>query len=156
MRSTLQSYFVVRELRYNMATRGGNWLAALDLYLRESSLRTPVLEVLKSDEVRLALASRATQQGAVEPTAETVPDLVAGALAERDYPTAVRLLENEGARGFPNGNDFFLLVYLYCLEGRLSDAETLVASASGSIQKDWFVDWLWQKLNTDFGFHPPG
>jgi len=24
-----------------------------------------------------------------------------------------------------------------------------------AIKKDWFVDWLWGKLEADFGFHPP-
>jgi hypothetical protein len=31
----------------------------------------------------------------------------------------------------------------------------LVADNAGSIKQDWFVDWLWEKLQTDFGFHPP-
>ena len=32
--------------------------------------------------------------------------------------------------------------------------ETLVAKDAGSIKRNWFVDWLWKKLETDFGFHP--
>jgi hypothetical protein len=34
-------------------------------------------------------------------------------------------------------------------------AEALAAASVGSIEKDWFVDWLWTKLQTDFGFHRP-
>ena len=48
MRTTLQSYFVVREMRYVRAAKGSNWLADLDLYLRKSRLRTPGQEVLRT------------------------------------------------------------------------------------------------------------
>jgi hypothetical protein len=41
------------------------------------------------------------------------------------------------------------------LNGTVEKAETLVADNAASIKKDWFVDWLWEKLQTDFGFHPP-
>jgi len=34
-------------------------------------------------------------------------------------------------------------------------AEALAANNARSIEKDSFVDWLWEKLETDFGFHPP-
>jgi hypothetical protein len=34
-------------------------------------------------------------------------------------------------------------------------AEALAAKNAGLIKKDWFVDWLWGKLENDFGFHPP-
>jgi len=36
----------------------------------------------------------------------------------------------------------------------LEKAETLIADNTATIKKDWFVDWLWEKLQTDFGFHP--
>jgi hypothetical protein len=41
------------------------------------------------------------------------------------------------------------------LNGSVHKAEALVANNADSIKKDWFVDWLWEKLKTDFGFHPP-
>jgi hypothetical protein len=44
---------------------------------------------------------------------------------------------------------------LYCLNGDVGKAETLVADNAGSIKRDWFIDWLWAKLETDFGFRPP-
>ena len=53
-------------------------------------------------------------------------------------------------------NDFFLLIYLYCVNGSVEKAEALATAEAGLLQKDWFVDWLWEKLETDFGFHPPG
>jgi len=34
-------------------------------------------------------------------------------------------------------------------------AETLAATNGGAIKKDSFVDWLWDKLQREFGFHPP-
>jgi hypothetical protein len=88
--------------------------------------------------------------------AEASPDLIAGALARRDFVAAIRLLETEKDRGFSNINDFFLLTYLYCLNGSVEKAEALASAGAGSIQKDWFVDWLWGELQAQFGFHPPG
>jgi len=83
-------------------------------------------------------------------------DLIAGALAQRDIGGAIRLLESEKDRGVFSLNDTFLLTYLYCLNGSVKKAEALAAANADSIKKDWFVDWLWEKLETDFGFHPPG
>jgi len=57
--------------------------------------------------------------------AEASPDLIAGALARRDFPAAIQLLETEKDRGFSNINDFFLLTYLYCLNGSVEKAEAL-------------------------------
>ena len=41
------------------------------------------------------------------------------------------------------------------LNGRVGKAETLIADNAATIEKDWFVDWLWEKLKADFGFRPP-
>jgi hypothetical protein len=152
---SLESCFSVREARYRCGVvERCNTLAELDIYLRHFPLRTPVLEVLGSDEFRLAIAERIAQE--VEaPPAQVMPDLIAGALARRDINEAIRLLEGERHRGRSSLNDTFLLTYLYCLNGEIEKAETLVASDAGSIQRNWFVDWLWEKLETDFGFHPP-
>jgi hypothetical protein len=65
------------------------------------------------------------------------------------------LLESERDRGFPNINDFFLLVYLYCHGGSVEKAEALADARAGSIKKDGFVDWLWRELQAEFGFRPP-
>jgi hypothetical protein len=133
---------------------GSNWLGELDLYLRNSRLRAPVLAVQNSDEFRLSLAERlAANYQSLPPVVSH--DLVAGALARRDFAIAIQLLETEDDRGFNNINDFFLLTYLYCLNGNVEKAEALVRARAGSIQKDWFVDWLWGELQAQFGFRPP-
>ena len=134
---------------------GSNWLADLDLYLRHTRLRTPVLAVQNSDEFRLTFAENfAARSGSVPP--EASPDLIAGALARRESPAAIQLLKAEKDRGFSNINDFFLLLYPYCLNGSVEKAEALAPAQASSIQKDWFVDWLWGELQAQFGFHPPG
>jgi hypothetical protein len=153
-KETLEPLFLLRETRYRSEMSGSNWLAELDLYLRHSSLRTPVLAVQNSDEFRLALAERLVADSHSLPR-DALHDLVAGALAQRDFGAAIHLLESEKDRGFSNINDFFLLTYLYCLNGRVEKAETLAAANAGSIQKDWFVDWLWGELQANFGFSPP-
>jgi hypothetical protein len=150
----VRQFLVFREIRHRADMSGGNWLSELDLYLRRSQLRTPVLEVLKSDEFRVSLAERLAANSSSLST-EAVHDLVAGALARRDLGTAIRLLEGEKERGFSNMNDFFLLIYLYCHNGSVEKAEALATAQAGSIEKDWFVDWLWGELQAEFGFHPP-
>jgi predicted membrane-bound spermidine synthase len=154
LNKSLHSFFAVRESRYLSELMGSNKLAELDLYLRGSRLRTPVLEVLRSDEFRLSIAERVALNSASPPT-ETVPDLVAGALASRHVSEAIRLLEIGRNRGSTGVNDILLLTYLYCLNGNVGKAESLVADNAGSIRRDWFIDWLWTKLETDFGFRPP-
>ena len=154
LNTSMESFFVIRESRYLSDTIGSNKLAELDIYLRNSRLRMPVLEVLGSDGFRLAIAERVARKLQTPPL-ETIPDLIAGALARRDIDTAIRLLENEKDRGVFSLNDTFMLIYLYCLNGSVEKAEALAATAAGSIQRDWFVDWLWGKLGTDFGFRPP-
>jgi hypothetical protein len=129
-------------------------LAELDLYLRRSHLRMPVLEVLGSDGFRLSIAERVAKKSQ-RPPPETIPDLVAGALAQRDINGAIRLLENRKDRGSLSLNDTYLLIYLYCLNGNVDKAEALVATNAAAIKKDSFVDWLWGKLQSEFGFHPP-
>jgi len=154
LNKSLESFFIVRESRYLSGIIGSNRLVELDLYLWHSRLRTPVLEVLGSDELRLAIAERVAHNTETPP-AETLPDLVAGALARRDISGAIRLLESERDQGLTGLNEMFLLTYLYCLNGSVEKAQTFVTANAGSIKKDWFVDWLWAKLETDFGFRPP-
>jgi len=150
----LQSYFIVREARYLSRVTGSNGLAELDLYLRHSRLRVPVLEVLGSDEFRLSIAETIARNSEIAP-AEAMPDLMAGALARRDFNDAIRLLESEKKLGAIELNDLFILTYLYCVNGEVKKAEDLVASNIGIIKRDRFVDWLWGKLGAEFGFHWP-
>ena len=154
LNSSMESFFVIRESRYLSETVGSNKLAELDVYLRHSGLRIPVLEVLGSDGFRVAIAERVAKKAQPSPL-EVMPDLIAGALARRDFNAAIRLLEGEKDRGALSPNDTFLLTYLYCLNGSVDKAEGLAATNANSIKKDWFVDWLWGKLEADFGFHPP-
>ena len=151
---TLEPFFILRETRYRSEMSGSNWLAELDLYLRHSRLREPVLAVQNSDEFRLSLAERFVRPSNSVP-AEALHDLVAGALARRDLAAAIQLLEADKDRGFSNSNDFFLLTYLYCITGSVEKAEAVAAAYAGAIQKDWFVDWLWGELQAEFGFRPP-
>jgi hypothetical protein len=152
--SGLESFFSLRESRYLSGAIGSNELAELDLYLRHSRLRIPVLEVLGSDGFRLSIAERVAKRSESTPL-ETMSDLVAGALAQRDISRAIRLLENKKDHDALNSSDMFLLTYLYCLNGDVNKAEALAAANAATIKKDNLVDWLWAKLQSEFGFHPP-
>ena len=155
LKEILESCFVFREMRYRCGIVARcNTLAELDIYLRRSPLRTPVLEVLGSDEFRLAIAERVARNSDTPPL-EIMPDLIAGALARRNIDEAIRLSEGKRERGVFSLNDMFLLTYLYCLNGNVPKAEALAVANANSIRRNWFVDWLWGKLETDFGFHPP-
>lgn len=151
---SMEPFFVVRESRYLSDTIGSNKLEELDLYLRDSRLRIPVLEVLGSDAFRVSIAERVARRSETPPL-DAMQDLIAGALAQRDTGRAIRLLEQKQARGGAVPNDILLLTYLYCLNGQVDKAEALAANNAQSIENDSFVPWLWQKLQTDFGFHPP-
>src|SRR5207244_11879107 len=149
---SLDLFFLVREMRFRSEMSGSNWLDDLDLYLRHRQLRAPVLSVQNSDEFRLALAEKFSERSHSVPAAPS-PDLIAGPRARRDFPAAIQLLETEKDRGFSNINDFFLLTYLYCLNGSVEKAKALPSAGAGSIQKAWFVDCLWGELQDQFGFH---
>jgi spermidine synthase len=149
----LDPFFVLRETRYLSETKGSNRMAELDLYLRHFSLRTPILEVLDSEPFRLSIAERVAHQSPLVPV-QALPDLVAGALAARDFSAAIRLLEVERAQGFAKRNDLLLLTYVYCLNGNVEKAED-VAKEVVYTPKDKLVDWLWGTLQAEFGFRPP-
>jgi predicted membrane-bound spermidine synthase len=155
-KKSLEPLFIVRENQYRKEISGANWLAALDLYLRHSRLRTPVLTAQDTDEFRLALAEKVASQSPASVPIDVLRDLTAGALARRDIAGAIHLLEQERDRGFVNINDVFLLIYLYCLHGNVDQAEALATAEASSIEKeDWFVKWLWGDLQAEFGFRPP-
>jgi hypothetical protein len=149
----LRPYFIARETRYRSTTTGGNKMAELDLFVRRFSLRAPVLEVLGSDPLRVALAEKAAQEPAGVPV-EALPDLAAAALARRDFKTAIQWLEQEKAQGVAGPNDLLLLIYTYCLTDNVEKAEA-VAAEIGPARKDRMVEWLWGTLQAEFGFRPP-
>jgi len=155
-KNSLERLFIAREDLYRKEMSGANWLAALDLYLRHSRLRGPVLAAQDTDEFRLALAEKVALESPASIPVDALRDLTAGALARRDVPGAIHLLEEERERGFVNVNDVFLLIYLYCLQGDVEQAEALATAEGASIKKDWFVKWLWGDLQAEFGFSPPG
>jgi spermidine synthase len=152
LRRSLDQFFVVRELRYLSTLTNSNWLAALDLYLRGSRLRAPVLEIFHTDEVRVGIAERLQQSEAVS-RFELTPDLVAGALARRDLIRAIQLLDTARSRGSAKPNDLLLLIYLRCVTGDVRQAEVLARDAS--MKRDDYTEWLWTKLRDDFGFRAP-
>lgn len=148
----LEPFFVIREMRYRAGLTETNWLAELDIHLRGSRLREPVLEVLDSNAFRLALAKK-TADDVQQPPLDLMPDLVADALARRDYREAIRLLEDKRSRSAPTRDDIYLLTYLYCLNGDVSSAES-VAKLTQDRQRP-MVKWLWGKLQAEYGFRPP-
>ena len=152
MTSGLEPFFAIREMRYRARLTPTNWLAELDIHLRGSRLRGPVLETLDTNSFRIALAEKAADNLQPPPT-EVLPDLVAAALARRDYHEAIRLLEDKRARNAANRDDIFLLTYLYCLNGEVGNAES-IATATTDRERP-FVKWLWGKLQAEYGFRPP-
>src|SRR5437773_7948927 len=100
----MESFLTVRQTRYLSEIVGSNKLAELDLYLRHSRLRMPVLEVLGSDGLRVSIAERIAKTFATPPL-EVMPDLIAGALAQRNIDRAIQLLEREKDGGDLSAND---------------------------------------------------
>jgi spermidine synthase len=147
----LEPFFAIREMRYRAGLSETNWLAELDIHLRGSRLREPVLETLDTNSFRGALAEKAADNLQPRPI-ELLPDLIAEALARRDYDDAIRLLEDKRARAATN-RDILLLMYLYCLNGEVAKAES-VAIATTDRERP-FVKWLWGKLQAEYGFRPP-
>lgn len=148
----LEPFFAIREMRYRAGLSETNWLAELDMHLRGSRLREPVLETLGTNSFRVALAEKAADN-LQPPPIELLPDLIADALARRDYHDAIRLLEDKRARAAANPDDIFLLTYLYCLNGDLAKAESVATPTSDRERP--FVKWLWGKLQAEYGFRPP-
>jgi hypothetical protein len=87
------------------------------------------------------------------PPSETLPDLVAAALADRDYNRAIELLNQKQNSGGANGNDVLLLTYLYCLNRDVPKAESIANRTPD--RSEPLTKWLWEKLRAEYGFHPP-
>ena len=153
MESMVDPYFVIRAKRYLAETRRTNRLEELDLYLRKFSVRAPVLEVLDSDPMRLAIVKEVAHD-AKSMVPEELPDLVAGALAQHDFSEAARFLEAKRSQETAEREDILLLAYVYCQTGEVEKAEN-VAAALGADRSDPPIDWMWGKLQAEFGFRPP-
>lgn len=143
----LRPFFELRAAKFLHRMIGTNKLADLDYYLRNTRLRSPVLVALGTDEFRVKIARRVG-------TIAAVADLVAGALADRDLKSALVWLQKKPEAQLGK-EELALLVYLYCLDGRIGDAERVAAKHAAVFANDGSTAWLWSKLQTDFGFHPP-
>jgi spermidine synthase len=151
---TAEPFFIVREERFLSLLKTPNPFAQIDFYMRRTKLRAPLLEVLRSSEFRVAIVER------LAPTWDNPPpdalwDLMAGAVARRDIPLALQILELKRTLARPPTNEILLLIYLYCVNGDVEKAEALARSDAASVPKDSLVDWLWGKLRAEYGFHPP-
>jgi hypothetical protein len=152
LEKSIEPFFVIREMRYRVSMGEVNWLAELDLNLRGSRLKEIVLESLGTSSLRVALAEKAAHRLS-SPPLELLPDLIAAALAQRDFHTAIQLLEEKRARSVATRNDVCLLTYLYCLSGNVDKAESI---APETVEPNGpFVQWLWGKLQAEYGFRPP-
>jgi predicted membrane-bound spermidine synthase len=149
---TLAPFFVIREMGYRARFQKTNWLADLDLHLRGSNLREPVLGTLGTNSFRVALAEKAARDSNPAP-AETAQDLFAAALADRNYNRAIDLLNQKWNSANVNRDDVLLLVYLYCLNRNVAKAEVLARTIANS--DDALTKWLWEKLHREYGFSPP-
>lgn len=148
----LEPFFAIREMRYRAGLSETNWLAELDIHLRGTRLRGPVLDALDTNLFRVNLAEKVADN-LQSPPLEVLPDLIAAALARRDYHDAIQLLEDKRTLSVANSDDIFLLTYLYCLNGEVEKAES-TATATTDQQRS-FVKWLWGKLQAEYGFRPP-
>jgi spermidine synthase len=152
MTSELEPFFAIREMRYRAGLVETNWLAELDIHLRGSRLREPVLETLGTNSFRIALVEKSADN-LQPPPVELLSDLAAASLARRDYQEAIRLLENKRTRAPVTRDDIFLLTYLYCLNGEVGKAESIAAATTDRERP--FAKWLWGKLQAEYGFRPP-
>jgi len=148
----LDPFFVIREMRYRSRFEKTNWLADLDVHLRGSNLREPVLETLGTNSFRVSLAERVANNSD-PPPAETVPDLIATALADRNYNRAIELLNQKQNSGSANRDNLLLLTYVYCLNREVTKAESIASTMAN--RDDSLTKWLWEKLRAEYGFRPP-
>jgi spermidine synthase len=148
----LEPFFVIREMRYRARLEIRNWLADLDVHLRGSNLREPVLETLDTNSFRVALAEKKAGSSQPPPV-ETLPDLIAAALADRSYDSAINLLETERTDGTASHDHLLLLTYLYCLNHDVAKAESAASSIPN--RDEPVAKWLFEKLRAEYGFSSP-
>ncbi|HWY40337.1 MAG TPA: fused MFS/spermidine synthase [Chthoniobacterales bacterium] len=151
----LDPFFVIREMRYRVRFEETNWLADLDVHLRGSNLREPVLETLgtNSFQIELVRKKRAAEASDQPPPLEFYPDLIADQLASRHYDTAIKLLEDERSKHIAKRDNFLLLIYLYCLNDDVAKAESVASTMPN--RDDPLAKWLFGKLQAEYGFRPP-
>jgi hypothetical protein len=148
----LDPFFVIREMRYRARLESRNWLADLDVHLRGSNLREPVLETLGTNSFRVALAAKVANNSN-PPPADTLADLVASSLADRNYSSAIQMLDAKRNSGAATRDDLLLLTYLYCLNREVAKAESIASTVSN--RDEPLAKWLWSKLQAEYGFRAP-
>ncbi len=151
-RPQLDPFFIIREMRYRSHLEPRNWLADLDVHLRGSNLREPVLETLNTNSFRVALAQKVAGNSS-PPPAETVPDLIAASLADRNYNGGIQLLETKRTATTATGQDLLLLTYLYCLNHDTAKAEMIAETIQD--REEPLAKWLFEKLRAEYGFTLP-
>ena len=143
----------VRNGFYRRSKRPIN-LPSSDFYLRRTRLRVPVLEVLGSDEFRQKIVEELAAADAGLSN-EVVWQLIAGALANRDYAGAIDLLEGRRTKRTASMKDIYFLILFVLLNGEVDKANALAASETRPLPNDRGQQDLWRKLQAEFGFHPP-
>jgi len=148
----LDAFFVIREMRYRAGLMETNWLAELDVHLRGSRLREPVLECLGTNSFRVALAKRSEHEKDQQ-FRGVAEDMIADALAQRNYAEAIYRLEENRTYHEATQKDIYLLTYAYCVVGEISHAETVAKDTQDRERP--MTKWLWGKLQAEYGFRPP-
>jgi spermidine synthase len=152
MSAQSEPFFVIREMRYRARLENRNWLADLDVHLRGSNLREPVLETLGTNSFRVALAKKIASEKDQLPT-EASSDLLADTLADRNYSHAIQLLDEKRNSGIANNGDLMLLTYLCCVNRDISKAESIASTIPN--RDEPLTKWLFEKLQAEYGFRPP-
>ena len=148
----LDPFFVIREMRYRARLEDRNWLADLDVHLRGSNLREPVLEALGTNSFRVELVKKIASAKDQVPT-EVRSDLLADTLADRNYKRAIQLLDEKRNTGTASREDLLLLTYLSCLNHDLAKAEALAGTIPNPDEP--LTKWLFEKLQAEYGFTLP-
>jgi hypothetical protein len=65
------------------------------------------------------------------------------------------LLEELRAAGQASEEGFYLLMYLYCLNNQVAEAESRAAAHAAELPPDKKRDDFWRALQAEFGFRPP-
>src|SRR5260370_25821119 len=82
MTAQLEPFFAIREMRYRAGLSETNWLAELDIHLRGSRLREPVLATFGTNSFRIPLAEKAADNFQPRPLG-VLPHFIAKTTARR-------------------------------------------------------------------------
>jgi predicted membrane-bound spermidine synthase len=128
-------------------------LPAVNYVLTATDLRVLPLWLMKSDLVRQRIVTKALAEGRPA-SAETEFQLGVGALADRNYLLAEAKLKRAQEMGYPS-NLAPARVYILCLAGMLTEAETLARDAFKGAQASPSAKSYLEWLARTFGFASP-